>query len=226
MPDDHNVKKCIEILINAGAAVNIKDAAANVPLIRVIHLDHEECVPLLLESGADVNTIDNRSGTSALMTAICVEKRETFNQLLKAGADVNIVNNTGETVLTIAAVTGNLAVAKCLLKVSCRINKTAGMVQNALTSHLKQGQPVDRDLVSFLFAAGEIIDDDGLNEMAQDVLELKEIRVQLKHICREAIRRHLLKLDPHQHLFHKIPELGLPEMIKHYLLYDESLKEN
>ena len=35
-------------------------------------------------------------------------------------------------------------------------------------------------------------------------------RLHLKHICREAIRKHLLNLDPHTHLFGRVPRLGLP----------------
>ena len=223
--EDHSIKKCIEALTKAGADVNMKDNAGYVPLIRVIHLDHEECVPLLLESGADVNTTDSKSGTSALMTAIGVNKRETIDQLLTAGADVNLVNNTGDTALTIAVVTGNVPVAKRLLKENCHINKTFGMVQNALSCYLKHSQPVDKDMSRLLFAAGEILDDDDSKETLESVLQLKEIRMQLKHVCREAIKKHLLKLEPHQHLFGRIPRLGLPKIIKTYLLYDESLEE-
>ena len=224
--EDHNVKKCIEALTRAGADVNITDADGNVPLITVIHLDHEEYVRILLESGADVNTVDSNSGTSALMTAIGVNKCETFDQLLRAGADVNIVNNTGDTALTIAAVKGNVTVAKRLLKVNCCINKTSGMVQNALSYHLQHSQPVDKNTSRLLFAAGEILDDGNLKETLQSVLKLKEIRLQLKHICREAIRKHLLELDPHQHLFGRIPLLGLPKIIKKYLLFHETLEES
>ena len=185
--EDHNVKKCIEILIDAGADVNIKDDAGNIPLHKVIEYDHEECIPFLLESGADVN----------------------------------IANKSGEAALTIAAAIGNIRVTKHLLKANCRIN----MVQNALMSHL-EFQPYNADLVSLLFAAGEILDDDGLKDVAEDVLQLKELRIQLKHICREAVRKHLLNLDPHQHLFGRIPHLGLPEIITQYLLYDQSLTDD
>ena len=48
----------------------------------------------------------------------------------------------------------------------------------------------------------------------------------LHHHCRVAIRRHLLKLDPHEHLFFRIPRIGLPSLLAKYLLYDTSLDEN
>ena len=50
--------------------------------------------------------------------------------------------------------------------------------------------------------------------------------LELKHICREAIRKHLLELDPHQHLFGRIPKLGLSSVLMNYLLYGESLDDD
>ena len=140
---------------------------------------------------------------------------------------MNAVNNTGGTALTIAAVSGNVPVAKRLLKANCRISKTSGMVQNASTCHLEHSETMDGDMSRLLLAAGEILDNDGdLEEIMQGVLQLTDVRMQLKHICREAIRKHLLELDPHQHLFGKIPLLGQPEIIQEYLLYNETLEEN
>ena len=48
-------------------------------------------------------------------------------------------------------------------------------------------------------------------------------RFQLKHICREAIRTHLLRLNPRRHLFGRVPRLGLPASMTSYLLYNTSL---
>ena len=42
-------------------------------------------------------------------------------------------------------------------------------------------------------------------------------------MCGEAIRKHLLDLDPHRHLFSRVPRLGLPRSLTEYLLYDMSL---
>ena len=36
-------------------------------------------------------------------------------------------------------------------------------------------------------------------------------------------QKHLLKLDPHQHLFYRIPRLGLLSALVQYLLYNMSL---
>ena len=44
--------------------------------------------------------------------------------------------------------------------------------------------------------------------------------IELKPLCREAIRKQLLEEDPHgENLFTRIPKLGLPSIINDYLLY-------
>ena len=48
------------------------------------------------------------------------------------------------------------------------------------------------------------------------------LKLNLKHICRRMIRKHLLKLDRHKNLFVRIPQLGLPSIITEYLLYGMS----
>ena len=217
LPENHNVLKSIEVLITAGADVNTTDAFRNVPLINVIQFDHEDCVPLLLESGADVNATEADTGYSALVEAVAFNKRETFDQLLKSGADVNIVNKRGDTALTMAAIIGNVTLVKRLLRVNCQINKTSIMVH-------EHGKP--EDTLRLLLAAGEILHDDKeSNEMLKDDLQLTDVKMQLKHICREVIRKHLLKVDRHQHLFYRISEPGLPSALNQYLLYGRLLEE-
>ena len=45
-------------------------------------------------------------------------------------------------------------------------------------------------------------------------------------MCREVIRKHLLKLDPHSNLFVRIPELTLPSALNKYLLFNVSLDDD
>ena len=236
--------KSLEKLLSAEANVNASSSGVTTALVASVwnsqrdwdkflqggersrfqrNCKQKECTQMLIESGADVNA-QTKSGDSALMKASANGYKECVTLLLEAGADVNAVNETGNIALTLAAVAGNVSVAKRLLKANCQINKLPGMIQNALTSYLEHGDTVDVDISRLLFAAGEILDEK-LNEMLQDVLHLKNEKMQLKHICREAIRKHLLDLHPHQHLFGRIPLLGLPESIKKYLLYDESIEE-
>ena len=77
-----------------------------------------------------------------------------------------------------------------------------------------------------LFAAGEIIDDITVEKFDfRKSVELPDLLFCLQYLCREAIRRHMINLDPHTHLFSRIPKLGLPTLLTEYLLYDVSLDE-
>ena len=41
-----------------------------------------------------------------------------------------------------------------------------------------------------------------------------------------AIREHLLELDPHTHLFYRVPRLGLPDVVTDYLLFNMSIEKD
>ena len=49
--------------------------------------------------------------------------------------------------------------------------------------------------------------------------------MNLKEVCREATRKHLLIVDPHENLFGSIPQLQLPSSLIDYLLYNISLDD-
>ena len=55
---------------------------------------------------------------------------------------------------------------------------------------------------------------------------MMEAEPNLKHLCREAIREHLLHLDQHENLFQRVPRLGLPALLQSYLLYWQTLDDN
>ena len=79
--------------------------------------------------------------------------------------------------------------------------------------------------MKLLYAAGETLD--GTEEyLIPEELKFEDEKLELKHICREIIRKHLLKLDPHQHLFSRIPRLGLPSIVTEYLLFNQSLDDD
>ena len=74
-----------------------------------------------------------------------------------------------------------------------------------------------------LFAAGEkIIPSVGCtNTVIPEYLQHEQL--SLKEKCREAIRKHLLDIDPHGNLFHRIPKIGLPSVLNEYVLFDMSI---
>ena len=70
-----------------------------------------------------------------------------------------------------------------------------------------------------LYAAGETIDETKVQ--VPDFLKPPDLNP--KHLCRETIRKHLINIDPHQHLFRRIPQLGLPSLLTKYVLFSMSL---
>ena len=72
-----------------------------------------------------------------------------------------------------------------------------------------------------LFAAGEAID--GSTIHVPDFLLFEDQKLCLMQMCRGTIRKHLLHLNPQQHLFLSVPRLGLPKSLQDYVLYNQTL---
>ena len=82
--------------------------------------NHETCMNLLLEAGADVNMIDN--GHHALTTAASHGHDKCLNLLLEAGADVNFCPTFGQTALCSTVGRGDIANASRLIQKGADVN--------------------------------------------------------------------------------------------------------
>jgi ankyrin repeat protein len=107
---------CIELtklLIEKGAAINVKDKNGNTPLIYATF----ETGKILLKNGADVN-IQNNSGHSALYVAADTKNQppDFIKLLLDYGADINIQDKMGKTPLMDACSEGPIENVKVLLE--------------------------------------------------------------------------------------------------------------
>ena len=51
-----------------------------------------------------------------------------------------------------------------------------------------------------------------------------EEQMNLKHLCRQFIRKHLLQMSP-VNLFVRVPQLGLPTLLQDYLLFNVALDD-
>ena len=117
-----------------------------------------------------------------------------------------------------------------LLRSGANINMYNKSDFNALTGHIDSQRNcvtknVGMEMNMLLFAPGEIIENWWLEYVGDDqyiigieihvpnYLLNTELKFWLKHLCREAIRKHLLHLDPHTHLFGRVPRLGLPSLL-------------
>ena len=173
-----------------------------------------DIVKLLIKSGADVNTT-GITDLSPLYLQAMSGNVEMLKLLIKAGADVNYCNGNKGTALVTTACNGHLDCARVLLKANAQINTTWCNLN--VRSH-DRATLDNVDLIHLLFVAGE-----GFHvfDWSADML----LEQGLASICRSTIRRHLLRLDPHTSLFHRVSGLGLPVALAHYLLHNISLDE-
>ena len=181
---------CLEMLIEAGAEVNLVyqsytllETAARQGFVR--------CMQLLIQAGADLNIRGNEIGLDGkatdlkytpLMSAVCSYSQEDAIQFLRTvlrkNVRVNDANDTGRNTIT-----------------SILIYQLASL-------------PYNKTILMLLLAAGEKIDATVITSCkisVPDYLLFEDLKLCLKHLCRETIRKHLLDVDPHEHLFGRVP---------------------
>ena len=200
--------KCLELLLRAGADVN--------------H-GHDEAISMLLEKGAAVNTLDGRNNTALYYAASC-GKKKCVDLLLTAGADVNVVGSMGNTCLMQAAGVNALECVRSLIKAGVHVNKKNDRGENALMflHRTSNCQGRKEEVTKLLFAAGEKVD--GITySVVECIRKEMDTVLNLKHLCRETIRKHLINIQPHVHLFERTPQLEVTSSLVKYLLYDLSL---
>ena len=214
------------LLVKAGADLIREDWDYGTPLMRASEYGWVQGVRLLLSAGADVNMVSRNSRNSSwspLWSAVKETRINTVRVLLDAGSHI-ITQSPFDAELN-----------------------------NPLPFHLRNMQykcfgshTQDEPLAMLLFAAGASPtdddednddsdhddndekngDDEGGDEDDDNILEclkFQDIKYELKHMCREAIRRNLMKIDRKRNMFLRIPKLGLPPSLSQYLLYHMSL---
>ena len=238
--------EALDVLVSAGADVNQSSSECIIPPISIAsRVGFDEAVELLIQSGADVNKIGQHQ-CSPLMEAVANGHVKCMKLLLEAGADVNFIHRSGVTLLMCAGVPlyilfepreiykylnnwkaerNFLSCVKLLLQSGAKIN-----IRKASSNALKLQMALhnvssDRsDICLLLYAAGETLDGTTDAEKLPDSLKFEALQFNLKHLCREVIRKHLLNLDSHTNLFKRIPQLGLPSVLTVFLFYGVTLQ--
>lgn len=85
-----------ELLITAGADVNVKDISGKTPLYPAIAAGWDRYIERLLKAGADVNVRDIY-GWTPLHYAVRYRKSKIIRIIVDAGGDINALNYIGET---------------------------------------------------------------------------------------------------------------------------------
>ena len=213
--------ECMRHWMQTGADMNLANYNGETPLMHAVKMGQDQCTEILIEAGADVNIADSRGNTALLNTS---RRGEAIlvAALIQAGADVNVTRRDGKTPLMDAVRSGDYNCVVLLLKAGTVINKVDMNGYPALTHSLIKRRP---KFGMLLYAAGENGYVPYDSDIILDLFQLKDIRYELKHLCKQKIRQHLLNLDPHSHLFYRIPKLGLPSSITRYLLFYVSLDD-
>lgn len=90
-----------EMLLRAGANINVRDPEQRTPLMRAAKNSDVEMVRMLLQFSPELDAQD-KDGMTALIHAAGKAKHESVEQLLRAGANPSLQNNAGETALDLA----------------------------------------------------------------------------------------------------------------------------
>ena len=195
---------CVKLLLKYGADVNHPKRYGLSPLLLSIKSRNIPCVKLLLKYGVDVNWV-HIYDDSPLTCAIEVPyAHDCVAELIQAGTDVNLTRRIdGFTPLMLAVYQASERLVRLLLRSGCKINIRNERGQNALKYYASVSNR-NVKLMTLLLAAGETIE--GKITYSD---RWKHREVDLNHLCRKAIRKHLLEMDPHTHLFDRVPRLGL-----------------
>ena len=181
---------------------------------------HGEGFNALLAAGADVNIIDG-NGYSALIYALMLKDKPQYTKkLLDAGANVNMVYRPKISPLISALIHQAVKNVDLLLKAGAVVNaENSDFLFTCCDGNWKN--------VKLLLRAGLRINTNRTipPEVISEHVKQKNSQIHLKHLCRVRIRNHLLELDPHQNLFVRVPQLGLPKSLVSYLLYDVSMDD-
>ena len=143
-------KDVVELLLSAGADVNISSENGNSLLGNAVQNNNIDLVNLFLSAGADVNIKDG-NGRTPLFVAVQNGNINIVKLLLDAGADVNAKDRIGMTALILAIRDGNKEVVELLVNKGADVNAKTNSGMTPLYAAVS-GNHVD--IVKFLLDKG------------------------------------------------------------------------
>ena len=159
-------KVCLDLLITAGADVNLGDGESGTALMSTVKYNHKKVFTYLLEKGADTNKVSRDNGRTAMHYAARYSKLEYMQSLIEHGAHVNVADDSGETPLIIVAsypkytdARKTIDCIKLLLKMGALVNYLSNKGINAIGGLLPARLPHNEakyEALKVLYAAGEM----------------------------------------------------------------------
>lgn len=146
----------VQKLFAAEESKNLKEEYINTSLLLASVHGNTETVQVLLDNGADINSITVRGGTALMWAAGSNENpSDTVRVLLRAGAEVNTRAENGRTALMDAAAVGNGDITEILLTAGAEVDGKDETGTTALMIAAVQGR---LDCISILLEYGASID--------------------------------------------------------------------
>ena len=100
-------------------------------LIRAVANNHLQCVRLIIQKGANVNAVGDKT---ALITAVAQGNQSCVEYLIKSGASVNIADSSGRTPLIVSSKYGRQSCTKVLLRHGAKVDVCGGRRNSSSTS--------------------------------------------------------------------------------------------
>lgn len=110
-PKDSKGLELVDVLVQAGAQLNVKSQFGNTPLMAAVSSGNHDTAQYLLSHGADVQEANNRRDTAlhiALSSATEIDRQKIVKLLLENGAPILFPNVAGKTPLDLAQKSGDL----------------------------------------------------------------------------------------------------------------------
>nr|XP_057910126.1 B-cell lymphoma 3 protein [Doryrhamphus excisus] len=116
---EYNHRDCLSLVLSlpsSSTCLEMKNYAGLSPLHLAVIRNHTDLSTMLLGAGADINTMDIKSGQSPLMLAVESNNAEMVHFLIESGCDVNRPSYSGNTALHSACGRGQADMVRLLLK--------------------------------------------------------------------------------------------------------------
>ena len=106
----------MDIFIEGGLGVNSQDDTGTPMLNLACRTDNFEFVKMLLDLGADVNSLSEDRGYTAVMDAVWRGNEKITRYLIEKGAELNKINKEGQTNLILAVGANRENIVKLLVE--------------------------------------------------------------------------------------------------------------
>ncbi|KAG7469244.1 hypothetical protein MATL_G00126830 [Megalops atlanticus] len=116
---EHGLGACLQLVLShhsPSACLEVRNYEGLTPLHLAVQNGNKELVRLLLDSGANIDAVDIKSGRSPLIHAVENNNMEMINFLIENGCNVNAQSYSGNTALHSACGRGQVEAVRILLR--------------------------------------------------------------------------------------------------------------